>query len=293
MLAQMMQVMMQTQQQQQQRFQQQLQFNTFMAHQAEFQRQVLTAQTQARMPHKKKGDPPTFNGKASEDLELWIFSTEQYYAQYREGMNRDSSDFVDTIFANLGPCAQTWFRDFKLSLGQEQPVTWSLFKTKIRERFRDSNFQQKVMPKLYELRWQGSQQGYTTRFLHLLSQLDEESPEFVKRWLYQQNLRQETSRFVSQNVPETLQDAIELAQRFEDSRPGSSGRRMDTPKPAAKTTTASAHKTEGSTNQPRSGKVRCSHCKLSSHSTDVCRRKKAAEAAAAGTTEQPKNGAAR
>jgi hypothetical protein len=169
------------QQQQQQQFQQQLQFNTFMAQQAEFQRQVLTAQTQARMPHKKKGDLPTFNGKASEDLELWIFSTEQYYAQYRDEMNRDSSDFVDTIFANLGPSAQTWFRDFKLSLGQDQPATWSLFKTKIRERFRDSDFQQKVMSKLYELRWQGSQQEYTTRFLHLLSQLEEECPEFVKR----------------------------------------------------------------------------------------------------------------
>ncbi|KAE9045065.1 hypothetical protein PR003_g11235 [Phytophthora rubi] len=131
MLAQMMQLMMQTQQQQQQQqYQQQLQFNTFMAQQAEFQRQVLTAQVQARMPHKKKGDPPTFNGKASEDLELWIFSTVQseesrfissrYWAsedlelwifstvqycsvlnihssrssdaQYREEMNRDSSD---------------------------------------------------------------------------------------------------------------------------------------------------------------------------------------------------------
>ncbi|KAE9050480.1 hypothetical protein PR003_g11236 [Phytophthora rubi] len=203
-------------------------------------------------------------------------------------MNRDSSDFVDTIFANLGPSAQTWFRDFKLSLGQDQPATWSLFTTKIRERFRDSDFQQKVMTKLYELRWQGSQQEYTTRFLHLLSQLDEECPEFVKRWLYQQNLRQETSSFVSQNVPETLQDAIELAQRFKDSRPGSSGRKTDAPKPAAKSATAAALKSEGSSHRPHTAKLWCAHCKLSSHSTDVCRRKKAAEAAAAGTSEHPK-----
>lgn len=57
MLAQIIQLMMQTQpQQQQQQYQQQLQLNTFMDQQAEFQGHVLTAQMQARILHKKKGD---------------------------------------------------------------------------------------------------------------------------------------------------------------------------------------------------------------------------------------------
>ncbi|POM69291.1 Hypothetical protein PHPALM_14438 [Phytophthora palmivora] len=40
--------------------------------------------------------------------------------------------------------------------------------------------------------------------------------------IYQRNLLVEISQFVSQNIPDTLQRAIELAQRSEDSRPASS-----------------------------------------------------------------------
>ncbi|ETP27991.1 hypothetical protein F442_22728 [Phytophthora nicotianae P10297] len=72
------------------------------------QQQMLQAQMAAQKPQKKKGNPPIFNGQASDDLELWLFSTEQYYSNYAEEMQSESSDFVNTIFANLGPTAQTW-----------------------------------------------------------------------------------------------------------------------------------------------------------------------------------------
>ncbi|KAF4041760.1 hypothetical protein GN244_ATG05975 [Phytophthora infestans] len=134
-----------------------------------------------------------------------------------EEMQAESSDFVDTIFGNLGPAAQTWYRDFKISLG-DQPATWTIFKQQICERFREDDFQHKVLSRLHNLRWSGSQQAYSTKFLHLLSQLDCELPEVVKHWYYQQNLRSDTSAFVSQHVPSTLKEVIELAQRFEDSR---------------------------------------------------------------------------
>ncbi|POM69656.1 Hypothetical protein PHPALM_14044 [Phytophthora palmivora] len=118
-----------------------MQMRELMSQQFAFQQQVLSQQNQARLPQQKKGDPPAFKGNASEDLELWIFSTEQYYAQYREEMLHNSSEFVDTIFANLGTIAKTWFRDFKLFLPPGQPATWKLFKAKIRERFCDRDFE--------------------------------------------------------------------------------------------------------------------------------------------------------
>ncbi|KAE9299145.1 hypothetical protein PR003_g23071 [Phytophthora rubi] len=40
----------------------------------------------------------------------------------------------------------------------------------------------------------------------------------VKRWLYQQNLRPDTSSHISQNIPLTLLETIDHAQRFEDAR---------------------------------------------------------------------------
>ncbi|KAE9028099.1 hypothetical protein PR001_g11809 [Phytophthora rubi] len=183
---------------------------------------MLQAHVAAQKPQKKMGNPPIFHGQASDDLELWLFSTEQYYASYAEEIQSETSEFVNTIFANLGPTAQTWYRDFKLSLG-DQPATWTILKQRIREHFRDSDFQHKVLSKLHNLRWSGSQQAYTTKVLHLLSQLDCELPEVVKRWFYQQNLRPETSAFVSQNVPSTLQEVMELAQRFKDARASTPG----------------------------------------------------------------------
>ncbi|KAG3068209.1 hypothetical protein PI125_g23463 [Phytophthora idaei] len=68
------------------------------------QQQMLQAHVAAQKPQKKKkGNPPTFNGQASDDLELCRLSTEQYYSNYAEEMQSDSSDFVNTIVANRGP----------------------------------------------------------------------------------------------------------------------------------------------------------------------------------------------
>ncbi|KAE8904771.1 hypothetical protein PF005_g18343 [Phytophthora fragariae] len=52
----------------------------------------------------------------------------------------------------------------------------------------------------------------------LLSQTTVEIPEVIKRWFYQQNLRPDTSSYICQNIPSSLQDTIEHAQRFEDAR---------------------------------------------------------------------------
>ncbi|OWY91391.1 hypothetical protein PHMEG_00040049, partial [Phytophthora megakarya] len=209
MMRQMFEYMNTTQRQNQEQMSQMLQQQVLL------QQQMLQAHVAAQKPQKKKGNPPQFNGETSDDLELWLFSTEQYYSNYSEEMQCESSEFVNTIFDNSDPTAQTWYRYFKVSLG-EQPATWATFKRCICERFREADNQHKLLSRLHNLRWSGSQHSYTTKFLHLLSQLDSELPESVKRWYYQQNLRPETNAFVSQNVPSTLKEVSELAERYED-----------------------------------------------------------------------------
>lgn len=108
----------------------------------------------------------------------------------------------------------SWYRKFKNILG-DQPRTWFLFKQQIRVRFRESDFEFKLLSKLHDLQVTGSQHEYTSKFMLLLSQSSLELPEMVKRWLYQQNLRPETSSHISQNIPFTLQETIDHAQRFE------------------------------------------------------------------------------
>lgn len=119
MLRQMFEFLATTQQQQQQQ-----QFAQLMQQQALFQQQQ---QTSSQKQQKKKGNPPMFNGESSDDLELWLFSTEQYYFDCQLDMASNTSEFVNLIFGNLGTAARTWYRHFKVSLG-ENPATWALFK---------------------------------------------------------------------------------------------------------------------------------------------------------------------
>ncbi|KAG3055577.1 hypothetical protein PC122_g21677 [Phytophthora cactorum] len=122
------------------------------------------------------------------------------------------------VFANLGVDAQAWYRDVKISQ-RTSPITWQVFKERIRARYLDQDFKYKTLTKIYELKPGKSQQEYTSKFLHLMSQADTELPEVVKRWFFQQNMRSDTSGYVSRNVSDTLEKEIDLAQRFEDAKP--------------------------------------------------------------------------
>ena len=136
----------------------QQQFQAMMQQQLQFQQHVLAAQHAAKIDNGKK-DPPKFIGKANEDLELWIFTIEQYYGSYAEEMVANDSRFVDLVSPNLGPEAMTWYRAFKNDMNLA-PRTWASFKTAIRSRFRDSDFDYKCFTKLYNLKPTGSQEDY-------------------------------------------------------------------------------------------------------------------------------------
>jgi hypothetical protein len=139
---------------------------------------------------------------------------------------------------------------------------------KFRERFRKKDFEFKLLMKLYMLRPTGTQQEYTTRFMYLLSQLPP-LPVFIKRWLYQQNLRSETSAFVSENVPQNLSEVIELAQRFEDSQGQAPGKGKNKGKNGASEGEKKRDKPEVKTN----GERWCAFCIVLTHNT-VDRRKR-------------------
>ncbi|OWY96330.1 hypothetical protein PHMEG_00033425, partial [Phytophthora megakarya] len=136
-------------------------------------------------------------------LGLWIFSTEQYYVDSQEDMTSNTSVFVNLIFGNLGPTAQTWYQEFKTSLS-DRPATWVIFKEHIRQRFRGSDFQHKLLSKLYNLRWAGSQQAYTTKLQHLLSQLEDDLPEGVKRWVFSAEFESRNERLCFPRISQIL-----------------------------------------------------------------------------------------
>ncbi|OWZ20965.1 hypothetical protein PHMEG_0004560 [Phytophthora megakarya] len=200
-------------------------------------------------------------------------------------MQSVSSDFVNTIFANLGTTAQTWYRDFKISLG-DQPATWSIFKERIVSVFVKLisstkcchvfticvgvDYNKYILPSfsIYN-------RCSTVNYLRLLS---------VGIFYYQQNFRPETSAFVSQNVPTPLQQAIELAQRFDDSRSSSTNSNLKTEaggsdksqnKPSQKKSgTAQDKSRQKPTNDAKKGeKLICDFCEKEGHTEAACFKK--------------------
>lgn len=113
------------------------------------QQRMLQVHEDAQKSHKKKSNPPPINGQSNNELELWLFNTEQYYSNYSGDMQSDSSEFSDIVFINLGPTVQSWYQDIKISLG-DQPASWTIFKQRIRGRYREADFQRKRLSQLYK-----------------------------------------------------------------------------------------------------------------------------------------------
>ncbi|KAI9980871.1 hypothetical protein PInf_010208 [Phytophthora infestans] len=158
---------------------QQQQFHAFMQQQALLQREMYESQARANT-QKQKADPPKLNGKSSEDLELWLFHIEEHFSANAAERDAPDSRFVDMVVPFLGTEAMSWYREFKTTLGESSRV-WAVFKPQIRLLFRDSDFDYKLLSKLYNLRVSGTQQDYTSKYMLLLSQLTIDMPEIVKR----------------------------------------------------------------------------------------------------------------
>ncbi|KAE9117701.1 hypothetical protein PF010_g8505 [Phytophthora fragariae] len=153
--------------QQQQMYQNQMQTQLQMQMQQANSRfeQLLSSQGERR-----KKDPPTYEGKFGEDLELWIFATEEYYANKRGIMEADTSDFVTMISSSLGKSVLNWYRAFSSDCDATgMPKTWQLFKTKLRKRFRPKDFEYNLRERLFQLKQHGTIHEYVSSFQDLMS----------------------------------------------------------------------------------------------------------------------------
>jgi hypothetical protein len=180
------------------------------------QQQLLLQQVMSNQGERKKKDPPVYEGKFSEDLELWIFSTEEYYSNRRYLMVDNSSEFVRMISSNLGKTVMNWYRTFSLQCDSEGiEKTWELFKKRLRERFRPKDFEYNLRERLFHLKQTGSIHEYVSRFQDLMSQSELDISEMEKRFYFQNGLRAETEKQIKEEGPSYLQEVIEIASNFE------------------------------------------------------------------------------
>ncbi|OWZ00297.1 hypothetical protein PHMEG_00028543 [Phytophthora megakarya] len=108
-----------------------------------------------------KNTTPTYDGKFDEDLELWNFATEDYYANKRALMESDTSDFVTRNSNFSADCEAA-----------TTSKTWELFKLKLRECSRLKDFEYTLCERLFQLKQQGTIHEYVSAFQDLMSQSD-------------------------------------------------------------------------------------------------------------------------
>ncbi|POM69597.1 Hypothetical protein PHPALM_14102 [Phytophthora palmivora] len=105
--------------------------------------------------------------------ELWIFATEQYYANKRQLLKADLSDFVTIISSNLGKSVLNWYRVFVAECERvNMHATWSPFKSQLRSRFRPNDFEYGLRERMFRLKQTNSIHDYVSNFLDLMSQTE-------------------------------------------------------------------------------------------------------------------------
>ena len=164
----------------------------------------------------KSGDPPRYSGKLNEDLELWIFRTEEYYQSKKVLMEEDSSAFVTMISSNLNKTVMNWYREFSAQCDADGiNKTWPLFTSRLRARFRPKDFEYNLRERLFELKQTSSINEYVAEFQDMLAQTEIPISELEKRFYFQNGLRSETARKIKEESPSLLKDAIAIATNFE------------------------------------------------------------------------------
>ena len=144
--------------------QQQEQFHARMNEQIAAQAVRLEAIT-SKPPAARKAEPPKYHGTLNEDLELWFFMIEQYYADYHPIMVENSPAFVTMVSCYLAPTPMNWYRQFVAECDRAQIVrTWETFKGAMRKRFLPPDNEYMLREKLCKLTQIGSLHGYLSAF---------------------------------------------------------------------------------------------------------------------------------
>lgn len=194
---------------------QQASFQALMQHQfavSEARIDALAAKPTAA----RKKQPPTYEGKLTEDLELWFFSIEQYYADYHPQMVEESAQFVTMISCHLGVSPMNWYRQFSMECDATgRTKTWEAFKDAMRRRFLPPDHEYVLRERLWALNQKDNLHDYIAEFHNLLIQCTEHISPLELRFYFQQGLKPATSNHLREHHPQTLDEAIEIALRFD------------------------------------------------------------------------------
>lgn len=179
--------------------------------------QAQAAAMQAQAEHRGLGESSTrvkprgrvFEGK-KDTLATWIFGTEQDFEALNRVNDHDKMVYAVTL---LEGAALQWFQNL-VQLGM-RPVTWEAFKTAAEGQFCAEDEQVRLRDELAALRQTGTVQKYCDDFMHVFLRV-RNMDECTAKQLFCLGLNARLRAEVRIRKPAVLQDAIRLAQSFQD-----------------------------------------------------------------------------
>ena len=183
---------------------------------------------------------PLFYGKPNENVDLWIFTTDQ---------NLNNAHIKET---NKLTTAASYFRDvaaqiYRKWLTDKPNITWNEVKILLLKHFTAPNYEDNLTKQLDNLKYSDLYK-YIADFQFIINQL-KDIPDRMQVYLFKKNLPTQLNNEVEYKRPKNLQEAIELAQSYYQS-----------------------HSTEIQINYSQPNKW-CNNHQTNTHSTQECRMK--------------------
>jgi hypothetical protein len=192
--------------------QQQQQVNAAAAAQAQAQGAPLLFRSQAKPPK-----PPSFHGSLRENVLTWLFAFENYASTCGVADEPGRITLATNYFRDT---ALTWWVSVvKLAQAQggaQQPPasTWAAFRQLLEARFQPFEAARTARTALLSIRQRSSVAEYNNAFMRHMQQIDDMGVQ-DQIMLYRRGLRSYVSNEVDKTNPETLEAAMNMAQRVE------------------------------------------------------------------------------
>jgi Retrotransposon gag protein/Zinc knuckle len=153
--------------------------------------------------------PDTYNGiRSPKVIDTWLFSVREYCDLAKVSTDHDVSFAASLLRDN----AKAWWRS--LHVQGKTSTSFKDFEDALRTAFRPSNALRTARNQLAALQQTGSVQAYVVRFRDLTLEItDLSEAETLDRFI--RGLRDKTRLEVEKGNPSSLEEAIEIAERFD------------------------------------------------------------------------------
>src|SRR6185369_8036292 len=155
---------------------------------------------------------PTFKGEPRENVVAWILQVRT--VSHAQNIT-DEAMMVHYATTGLEGAALHWYLNKVIGNNNTTPyTTWNAFATALQTTFQPPNYQQYLRQQLRKLKQTTTVQEYTSQFQNIVGQITEMG-ELDKVMYYVDGLKSATKMEVSYQAPETLENAVAYAVKFD------------------------------------------------------------------------------